>query len=150
MKKLFVFFLVLFATASCWADEDASNKRILSSNERHKPAPKVETGPLFPVTDEAALVKAIEENKFVIVKFYATWCPACKAFNPTVVRVAENFKEKIKFFKVETSNLKRWEGDYYINVIPTLIFFRDGKEVLRSTGVISERALEAVVNVLLE
>lgn len=75
----------------------------------------------------------------VLVDFYADWCGPCKMVAPLVDEIAHQHIGKILVAKVDTDRAPEVATKYGIRSIPTLIIFRDGAEVERSTGFEPER-----------
>jgi len=81
----------------------------------------------------------------VLVDFYATWCPPCKMLSPILEELAEEFKDKIKFVKVDVDEEYSLAERYGIRGVPTLMLFKDGivKDVV--VGLIPKGALKTRV-----
>ena len=69
------------------------------------------------------------------------WCGPCKILSPTVEEVAHEFKDRAKFAKVNVDENLELAQRFGVMSIPTLIFFRDGKQVDATVGVISKEEL---------
>ena len=91
--------------------------------------------------DKKTFDKFIKEDK-VIVDFWASWCGPCKILSPTVEEVASEMKDKAKFAKVNVDENLELAQRFQVMSIPTLIFFRDGKQADRTVGVISKEEIE--------
>lgn len=78
--------------------------------------------------------KVLKADKGVLVDFYADWCVPCKMMAPVVEAVAEEFGDKLLVGKLNTSENMSIAENYQVMNIPTLIFFRGGKEVNRVVG----------------
>ncbi len=91
--------------------------------------------------DQKSFDKFIKEDK-VVVDFWATWCGPCKILSPAVEEVALEMKDKAKFAKVNVDDNLDLAQRFGVMSIPTLIFFRDGKQVDRTVGVVSKEEIE--------
>lgn len=81
----------------------------------------------------------------VIVDFWAPWCGPCKMMGPNFKKAAQNFPLKTLFVKVNTENEQNLGARFSIRSIPTLIIFKAGKEVHRSSGALDENAIKSLV-----
>ena len=81
----------------------------------------------------------------VIIDFWAPWCGPCKMMGPNFVKAATNFPLKTLFVKVNTENEQNLGARFAIRSIPTLVVFKDGKEVHRVSGALSEEQLNSLV-----
>jgi thioredoxin 1 len=78
---------------------------------------------------------------FVAVDFYTDWCGPCKQFAPVYETVSGNFDGKVVFAKFNGTKKNGIFDRYHVNSIPTLILFKDGKEVKRNVGPMSKERL---------
>ena len=95
-------------------------------------------------------IKAIEENQFeelvlkadkpVLVDFYTDWCGPCRVLSPTIEELSQdsNYKDKYYFYKVNVDYANNIAKEYNIMYIPTVIIFKDGTEITRSSGVVEK------------
>ena len=83
---------------------------------------------------------AIESKKKVFVDCYADWCGPCKVLSPTIEELAQdnNYKDKYYFYKVNVDYANNIAKEYNIMYIPTVIIFKDGTEITRSSGVVEK------------
>jgi len=81
----------------------------------------------------------------VIIDFWAPWCGPCKMMAPNFEQSAKNFPLKTLFAKVNTENEQQLGTRFGIRSIPTLIIFKDGKEVHRASGALSQEQLNSLV-----
>jgi len=81
----------------------------------------------------------------VIVDFWAPWCGPCKMMGPNFEKSAKNFPLKTLFVKVNTEDEQNLGARFGIRSIPTLIVFKEGKEVHRVSGALDENALNSLV-----
>jgi thioredoxin 1 len=70
----------------------------------------------------------------VLVDFYADWCGPCKMLTPILDSLAENFKDKVSFVKLDVDSSPKTTNSFQITSVPTLILFKDGKEIERFIG----------------
>lgn len=78
--------------------------------------------------------KLIETD--AVVDFYATWCGPCKMFGP-IFEEASNEKD-MNFIKLNVDDYSDIAREYGVMSIPTIILFKDGGEVKRTTGFMSK------------
>ena len=69
-----------------------------------------------------------------VVDFWATWCGPCRQVGPVVSQLAEEFDGKIVVGKCDVEEADEVAAEMGIRNIPTIIFFKDGKEVDRHVG----------------
>ena len=89
--------------------------------------------------------EAISAAPLAMVDFWATWCGPCKILSPVVEKLAEEYDGKALVGKVDTDSEMSLAQRFGISAIPTLIFFKNGAELKRSVGVVSEDAMKAIL-----
>ena len=82
----------------------------------------------------------------VIVDFWAPWCGPCKMMGPNFEKSAKNYPLKTLFAKVNTENEQNLGARFGIRSIPTLLIFKNGKEVHRVSGALDENNLNNLVS----
>lgn len=95
---------------------------------------------------EAEVLKA---EGLVMVDFWAVWCGPCRALAPIVEDIAKEFEGKIKVCKFDVENGTEVPASYGIRNIPTLLFFKNGEMVDKSTGLVMKNKLSEKVTSLL-
>jgi thioredoxin 2 len=70
----------------------------------------------------------------VIVDFWAPWCGPCRAMAPHYEEAARRMQHQARFAKVNSDEEPQLSSRFGIRGIPTLIAFRNGREVARQTG----------------
>ena len=73
-------------------------------------------------------------KKPILVDFYADWCGPCKMVSPAIVKVAKDFSGKIMTIKIDVDKAQAAAAKYMIRSIPTIMLFKNGKDVMRLTG----------------
>jgi len=81
------------------------------------------------------LRELLRSDRPVIVDFWASWCVPCHTMAPILRDLAEEFDDRVIFAKVDVENNKDLASQFKIKSIPTLVFFKDGKEWDRFSGV---------------
>ena len=81
------------------------------------------------------------KNKIVLVDFQAEWCAPCKMMAPVLNDVADELTDNAYVGKVNIEEYQALAQKYQIRNIPTMILFKDGKEVNRIVGVKSKQYL---------
>ncbi|MDR0852877.1 MAG: thioredoxin [Clostridiales Family XIII bacterium] len=81
----------------------------------------------------------------VVVDFYADWCGPCKAMAPIFEELSGDYEGKITFAKINVDENKNVAIANKVMSIPTLLIFKDGEQIDRSTGSLSKDQLEAKI-----
>ncbi len=95
---------------------------------------------------ETTFDAAISTAPLAMVDFWATWCGPCKIVGPIVEKLAGNYDGRALIAKVEADAETSLSERYGIASIPTLIVFKNGTEIERRVGVVSEAALREILD----
>ena len=82
----------------------------------------------------------------LVVDFWAEWCGPCKMMAPAFAQAAAVLEPTVRLAKVDTDAQQGIAARYAIRSIPTLILFRDGREVARQAGAMSRNDIVQWVN----
>lgn len=77
----------------------------------------------------------------VLVDFWASWCPPCRALAPTLEELAGDEAHRLRIVKVSVEEDRELPERYNVRNIPTLILFKNGEAVARIVGNRSKKAL---------
>ncbi|MDO9281733.1 MAG: thioredoxin TrxC [Methylotenera sp.] len=86
----------------------------------------------------------------VLIDFWAPWCGPCKMFAPTFKASAAKFTDKVVYAKVDTEAEQMLGEKYNIRSIPTLVYFWQGKELGRVSGVLPPAELDQLASQLIQ
>ncbi len=81
----------------------------------------------------------------VIVDFFAEWCGPCKTMSPILKQVKDMQGDKVRIIKVDVDKNKTLAMQYSIQSVPTLMIFKNGKQLWRQSGVINAGELNKIV-----
>lgn len=82
----------------------------------------------------------------VLVDFYADWCNPCKTMSAVLVKVKAMQADKIRIIKINVDRNRELAVRYSIQSIPTLMIFKDGKQLWRQSGVVTENELNRIID----
>ena len=77
----------------------------------------------------------------VLADFWAPWCGPCRVMAPHFERAAQELMDRARLVKINTDEAQGLAARYAIRAIPTLVLFRNGTEVKRTSGVMDAGAL---------
>ena len=100
-------------------------------------------------TDDNFDKEVLQSSIPVMVDFWAEWCGPCRMLAPIVEEVAKEFNGKLKVGKLNVDDNPKSASRYNVMSIPTLVFFKQGKENARLIGVTPKSDVKRRVEVLL-
>lgn len=87
----------------------------------------------------------LQEDKLLVVDFFATWCGPCKKLSPTLDEVSEELGEQVNIVKVDVDESEDLAMDYGIRSVPTVLFFKNGQQVDKFVGALPKSEIVAKV-----
>jgi thioredoxin 1 len=79
-----------------------------------------------------------------VVDFWAAWCGPCRMIAPIIDELAAE-RTDVTFAKLNVDENRQTSGQYNVNGIPLLIFFRNGVEMGRVVGAVPRTQIEAAI-----
>jgi len=98
---------------------------------------------------ENNIAEVLASSKVVLVDFWAPWCGPCRMLTPTVDEIAKEYEGRAVVAKCNVDDCENVAVQYGIRNIPTLLFFKEGQVVDRTTGVLPKSQIEDKLNSLL-
>ena len=92
------------------------------------------------------LDKALAQKGLLMVDFWADWCGPCKMLAPLVENLDKEYEGRVTVGKVNVDDEQELAIRYGVMSIPTVIFFRDGKEIDRKVGVMPPQVFTRVLD----
>ncbi|NEV94977.1 thioredoxin [Psychroflexus sp. YR1-1] len=82
----------------------------------------------------------------VLVDFFADWCGPCKSLAPILKAVKEELGNNIKIVKIDVDKNQPLASKYQVRGVPTMILFKDGKQVWRQSGVLQKSEIINIIS----
>lgn len=101
---------------------------------------------ILSLNDETFDREVAQAEGVVLVDFWATWCYPCKMIAPILEEIAKGYSGKIKVGKVEVDEAGAIASRFNVMNIPTLILFKDGKEIERIIGVTTKEDIAGKID----
>ncbi|GAV72270.1 Thioredoxin domain-containing protein [Cephalotus follicularis] len=94
----------------------------------------------------------LKSDRPVLVEFVANWCGPCRLISPAIESLAQEYEDKVMVVKIDHDVNPRLIEEYKVYGLPTLILFKNGKEVpeSRREGAITKVKLKEYLDALLE
>lgn len=102
------------------------------------------------VGDQNFKKEVLDSDQLVAVDFYAQWCMPCKILTPILEEVASGYSGKVKFAKLDIDDARDTSMQNKIMGVPSILFFKDGKEVGRIIGLKKKEEIQTVIDNLVK
>lgn len=101
------------------------------------------------VITENNIEEILAAGQPVLVDFWAPWCGPCRVLSPTVDEIASEFDGRAVVAKCNVDDCEDIAARFGIRNIPTLMYFKNGELVDRSSGLVSKAEISSKLNSLL-
>lgn len=91
--------------------------------------------------------ETINSSGLVLVEFYATWCSHCKHMMPIIEEVKKKIAGMAEIFQYDIDENEKIADDENVQTIPTFILYKEGKEVWRHSGEMTEEQIISQVKI---
>ena len=104
----------------------------------------MENANVLEVTDSNFEEIVLKSQNPVLVDFSAEWCGPCKTIEPFISELANKYKDKVTFVKIDTDKNHACASTYGIRSMPTFIMFKNGEQTDFLTGAHPNKIKEMV------
>ena len=101
------------------------------------------------VTDQTFAREVLQYSGPVLVDCWAPWCGPCRTVGPIMDQLAGEYAGRVKIAKLNTDQNQRIAGQFQIQSIPTMLFFKGGRLVNRQVGALPKNEIERLIRSIL-
>ena len=87
----------------------------------------------------------INQDKPVLVDFFAVWCGPCKMLGPILEQVKDNLGDGVSIIKIDVDKNPGLAAKYQVKGVPTILLFKNGKQVWRQSGLLQK---DEIINII--
>jgi thioredoxin 1 len=98
------------------------------------------------VKDDSFNKEVLESDIPVLVDFWAEWCGPCKMLTPIINDLSKELEGKVKIVKMNIDENPETPSSFGIRSIPTMVLFKDGKQLDSKVGVLPKNSIEEWIN----
>ncbi len=97
------------------------------------------------IINESEFLREINEG-VVVVDFFASWCGPCRMMGAVLEEVDKELNGKAKILKVDVDQSQNLARQFGVMSIPTIVVFKDGKQVHKQIGFVPKERLVALIS----
>ena len=87
----------------------------------------------------------INQDKTVLIDFYADWCGPCKMMAPILKEVKDALGDEVSIIKIDVDKNNKLASKYQVKGVPTLMLFKNGKQLWRQSGVLQKDQIIGII-----
>ncbi|WP_033957958.1 thioredoxin [Psychroserpens jangbogonensis] len=91
-------------------------------------------------------LEIINQNKPVLIDFFADWCGPCKTMSPILKDVKRVLGDKVSIIKINVDKNQSLAAKYQVRGVPTFLLFKEGKQIWRQSGIIQKEELLNIIS----
>lgn len=92
----------------------------------------------------------INQDKAVLIDFFAEWCGPCKMMSPILKDVKDTLGDSITIIKIDVDKNQALASKYQVRGVPTLMLFKAGKQLWRQSGLLQKNKIIKTVEGLIK
>ncbi|GIW71271.1 MAG: thioredoxin [Planctomycetota bacterium] len=104
---------------------------------------------MLTLDDQSFETEVLQSEQPVVVDFTATWCGPCRRLAPIIEELAQEYEGRVKIAKFDVDASPETPARYRIMAVPTIMFFKGGKEVDTVQGLVPKETLKKKIEGLL-
>jgi thioredoxin 1 len=93
----------------------------------------------------SSFTEIINQEKPVLVDFFAEWCGPCKMMSPILKELKSDLKDEISIIKIDVDKNQSLAAKFQVRGVPTFMLFKDGKQVWRQSAMLQKNDLIAII-----
>jgi len=101
---------------------------------------------IIELNDDNFEQEVTKDTGVVLVDFAAEWCGPCQRLSPIIADIAKDYADKAKVGHLDIDTARKTASSFGIMSVPTVIVFKDGKEITRSVGLVPKQNLASMLD----